>query len=96
MPRPPCHKHIAFEPPCRYFKPAGVPLKDLEEVTLKAEEAEAIRLADCKGLYHKEAADEMKVSRQTFDRILKQARQKIACIITKGHALKIECEKDSE
>lgn len=90
MPRPPCPKHIAHQPPCRYFKPAGVPLRDLKETVLTAVEAEAIRLADCEGLYNKDAAVQMGVSRQTFDRILKGAHQKIACVITHGHALKIE------
>jgi predicted DNA-binding protein (UPF0251 family) len=76
--------------PSAYFKPAGTPLHALEEVVLAADELEAVRLADCEGLYRVEAAARMKVSRPTFDRILRSAREKIACALTKGRALRIE------
>lgn len=90
MPRPPCPKNITHRPPCDYFKPAGVPLRDLEEVVLAPEEAEALRLADCEGLYREQAAKQMQVSRQTFDRIVRRARSKVACVINQGKALRIE------
>lgn len=76
--------------PGAYFKPAGIPLYELEEVVLAADELEAVRLADCEELYRVEAAARMKVSRPTFDRILRRARGKIACALTKGRALRIE------
>jgi predicted DNA-binding protein (UPF0251 family) len=76
--------------PCAFFKPAGVPLYELEEVVLAADEMEAVRLADGEDLYGTEAAARMKVSRQTFDRILKRAREKIAHALVKGKALRIE------
>ena len=50
---------------------------------------EAIRLADVEDLYHTEAARRMRVSRQTFDRIVRRARQKIAQALVGGQALKI-------
>ncbi len=67
-----------------------MPLYELEEVVLAADELEAVRLADCEDLYHTEAALRMKVSRQTFERILKRARGKVACALVKGRALRIE------
>lgn len=90
MPRPPCDKKINHCPPCGYFKPAGIPLRYLQEITLKPEEAEAIRLADCEDLYRADAAQRMGVSRQTFDRIVRIARKKVACVISQGYALRIE------
>lgn len=89
MPRPTCPRRITHQPPSDYFKPAGIPLRDLQEIELAADEMEAIRLADAEDLYHTEAARRMRVSRQTFDRIVRRARQKIARALTSGQALKI-------
>lgn len=89
MPRPLCPRRIGHQPPSDYFKPAGVPLRDLLEVELAADEVEAIRLADFEGLYRAQAADKMGVSRQTFDRIVRRARAKVAEAIVGGHALRI-------
>ena len=49
--------------PATYFKPAGVPLRLLEEVALAVEEAEAIRLKDLLGLEQQECAEKMAISR---------------------------------
>jgi uncharacterized protein len=89
MPRPLCPRKISHQTPSDYFKPAGIPLCELEEVLLGADEAEAIRLGDFKGLYHTEAARQMKISRQTFDRILKKAHVKVANALVNGMALRI-------
>jgi uncharacterized protein len=51
---------------------------------------EAIRLADYEGLYHKQAAEKMNISRPTFGRILGEARRKLAETIVVGKALRIE------
>jgi uncharacterized protein len=89
MARPTCPRKIRHSPPSDYFKPAGIPLRELEEVELAADELEAIRLADADGLHHAEAAKLMGVSRQTFDRIAKSARSKVAKALCNGRALKI-------
>jgi predicted DNA-binding protein (UPF0251 family) len=89
MSRPICPRHITHRPPADYFKPAGIPLRDLREIELAADEMEAVRLADHEDLYHTEAARHMRVSRQTFDRILIRARRKIADALVHGQALKI-------
>jgi len=62
----------------------------LEEVSLRMDEMEAIRLADYQGLYHQEAAGKMKISRATFGRVLEEARHKVAEAILRVKALKIE------
>ena len=90
MPRPPCPRIISHAPPATFFKPAGIPLRELREILLADDEIEAIRLADCEDLYHADAARRMGVSRQTFDRILKQARRKFADALVNGHALRLE------
>lgn len=89
MPRPLCPRNIDHRPPADYFKPAGIPMRDLFEVELAADEVEALRLADFEGLYRQDAADRMGISRQTFDRIVRRARAKVAEALVGGHALRI-------
>jgi predicted DNA-binding protein (UPF0251 family) len=89
MPRPLCPRRIAHHPPATYFKPAGIPLRDLQEIELGADELEAVRLADDEDLYNTEAAERMGVSRQTFDRIVRRARRKIAAALVHGQALRV-------
>lgn len=72
------------------FKPAGIPLSDLEQVTLTIDECEALRLADMEGLYHLAAAEKMNISRQTFGNIIASARHKAADALCRGKALRIE------
>ncbi len=77
-------------PGVTYFKPAGIPLRALEEIRLTVEEAEAIRLKDLEGLEQEEGAEKMNISRPTFQRVLASARQKIADALLKGKAIRIE------
>jgi predicted DNA-binding protein (UPF0251 family)/predicted Fe-Mo cluster-binding NifX family protein len=77
-------------PNVTYFKPRSVPLGQLDEVCLSIDGFEALRLADFQGLNHEEAAAEMHVSRQTFGRMLSEARRCVAKVLAEGLALKIE------
>ena len=90
MPRPCCLRHIGFKPPAGLFKPAGVPACTLEQVTLTLDEVEALRLADLNGLYQEQAAEQMKISRPTFARIIEEARRKVAEALIHGKALRLE------
>ena len=71
-------------------------MRDLEEIGLGADGLEAVRLADLEGLYHAEAAEQMGVSRQTFDRILIEAHKAIANALVNGRALRISKKDDGE
>jgi len=73
-----------------YFKPRGIPLSELDEVILEADEIEALKLAHLDKLYQEEGALRMKISRQTFGRILSKAHSKIALALLKGKAIAIE------
>jgi len=90
MPRPRIRRRVMFEPGVLYFKPAGVPIKDLEEVELGLDEVEALRLADSEGLNQEVCAGRMKVSQPTFHRILDKARKKVSDAIINGKAVKIK------
>ena len=66
MARPFKCRRVAFMPGVTYFKPAGIPLRDLEEIRLSVEEAEALRLKELEGLEQEQGAEKMSISRQTF------------------------------
>jgi len=90
MSRPFKCRRVSFVPGVTYFKPAGIPLRVLEENRLSLEETEAIRLKDLEHLKQAECAGKMNISRPTFQRILASARKKIADSIVSGKALRIE------
>lgn len=83
-------RRVSSVPPVDYFKPAGIPMVNLQEVNLLVEEAEAIRLKDLEELEQEECADKMSVSRTTFSRILDSARRKIADALLNGKAIRIQ------
>jgi len=90
LPRHRKRRRVGHVPMCLLFKPAGIPAYDLEEVVLRVEEMEAIRLKDLVGLDQEACAERMGVSRPTFQRILVEARRKVAEVLIKGKALRIE------
>ena len=64
-------------------------MSELEEVVLEADELESLRLAHLEALYQEDAAVKMKVSRQTFGRILDSAHRKMSEAIIGGKALRL-------
>lgn len=90
MPRPVKRRRIENIPEINYFKPIGIPRNQLEENVLSLEEIEAVRLKDVEGLEQAEAAARMEVSRPTYQRILGEARGKIADALLNGKALRFE------
>ena len=90
MPRPIKWRRVAFIPEATYFKPAGIPMRILQEVSLSVEEAESVRLKDLEGLEQEQGAERMNISRPTFQRVLGAARQKIADALLNGKAIRIE------
>jgi uncharacterized protein len=89
VPRPCKCRMVCSGPRVEYFKPRGIPIVELKEVSLTVDEFEAIRLADFEKLYQETAAEKMKVSRQTFGNIIESARKKVADVLVHGKALKI-------
>lgn len=89
MPRPRMRRRICFDPEVTFYKPQGVPLRDLKVVELELDEVEALRLKNVEGLNQDEGARRMKVSQSTFQRILKVASEKMVKAIVGGMAIKI-------
>jgi predicted DNA-binding protein (UPF0251 family)/predicted Fe-Mo cluster-binding NifX family protein len=90
MPRPRKCRRIAGTPRVTYFKPHGIPMWELDEVSLAYEGHEALRLADLEGMTQEESAQYMGVSRHTFGRILAGARRVVAEAVINGLALRIQ------
>ena len=90
VPRPKLKRRVRFNPNVTYFKPRGIPLKELEEMTLSADELEALRLKHFLELDQTEAAEKLGVSQPTFHRVLLSANKKITEALIKGKAIRIE------
>lgn len=95
MPRPRRRRQISFDPEVTYFKPPGIPLSELAEVELRADELEALRLHDLNGLDQSTAANMMQISQPTFARTLQSAYTKLADALIGGKAIKLCRAKDS-
>ncbi|MBL4931776.1 DUF134 domain-containing protein [Clostridium paridis] len=89
MARPTKFRNVEFFPKDTYFIPIGKPKCQIEEVVLKVEELEAMRLKDIEELKQEECAEKMQVSRQTFQNIIDSARKKVAIALTEGKAINI-------
>jgi predicted DNA-binding protein (UPF0251 family) len=90
MPRKTKCRRVGHIPKSNFFKPSGIPAYDLEEIILKIEEAEALRLKDLMGLDQVDCAVEMGISRTTFQRILVEERQKVADALINSKMLVLE------
>jgi len=87
MPRPKKPRFVSGYPTIVAFVPQGMPVTG--EVFLSVEELEAIRLTDFERLDQETAAKMMEVSRQTYGRILSNARSIVGEALITGKALKV-------
>ena len=85
-------RNYNFKPKYKEFK--AINCDNCTTIHLLHEEMEALYLMDNLGLYQADAAKKMGVSRPTFARIIKNARQKVATFLITGATLKIEDEKE--
>ena len=88
--RPQRYRWIEKIPEVTRFSPDGDLKGKSELVRLTVDELEAIRLADLEGLYQEQAAEKIKVSRQTFGRIIASAHKKVAEALVMGKSILIE------
>lgn len=87
--RPKKYRIVRQDPRISHFSPRGRPGRP-DEVELTMDEFEALRLADYMGLSQKEAAKSMRISQQTFSRVLKGARKTLANGLIRGAIIKIQ------
>jgi uncharacterized protein len=93
MPRPRLVRKIRFNPEITYFKPRGVPMKNLQIITLTLEEVEALRLKNIEELDQITCAKKMNTSQSTFQRILSSAYRKTSSALIEGKAIEIQKTK---
>ena len=89
MSKPRILRRIEKHPTATYYKPKGIPLRHLMEISLPVEGLEAMRLADALGLDQEAGAKRMGISKPTFCRVLAEARKAVATALYQGHALHI-------
>ncbi|MDP4181781.1 MAG: DUF134 domain-containing protein [Bacillota bacterium] len=87
MPRPKKCRMVGFVPDNSCFHPQ---INNEDEIVLSIEEVESIRLSDYLGLDQDSAAENMNVSRGTFQRIINSGRKKIADALVHGKIIKID------
>jgi predicted DNA-binding protein (UPF0251 family) len=90
MARPRKIRTIGTDVGFRWYKPQGIPLRDLDETVVTLDGLEALRLADVEGLDQTTAAERMGISRSTFSRLLAEARNAVATALCEGTAIRIE------
>ena len=87
MPRPKKLRLVSGYPSMAAFRPEGIPISG--EIRMSVENLETIRLSDFEGFDQDTAARMMGVSRQTYGRILADARHRIAEAMVTGKILQI-------
>lgn len=87
MPRPKKPRQCGGKTCPRAFKPNRIPMDRLERIALAGDELEALRLCDLLGLTQEEAGASMGISRGTVQRILSEARRKVARALVEEAAL---------
>jgi len=85
-------RNLQFKPMCKTF--GSLSCQSEDTIYLLDEEMEALYLMDNQGLYQADAAKQMGISRPTFARIIKSAREKVSMMLITGANLTIEDQQD--
>ncbi|MBN1374250.1 DUF134 domain-containing protein [Candidatus Dojkabacteria bacterium] len=83
-------RHLGFRFNDIYFKPRGIRLQQLQEVTITHEELETIRLRYIEKLDQDEAAEKMGISQSQYQRDITTALEKITKALIEGMAINIQ------
>ena len=87
--RPQKRRIIRKQPDILKFSPRGKPGRP-DETELTIDEFEALRLSDSLCQRQVEAAKSMGVSQQTFSRVIRRARRKLADAVVSGRIVRIQ------
>lgn len=85
-----CRRIIATQFAEFFFKPRGIPLRDLQTVTITDEELETLRLRYIENLDQVKAATKMGISQSQYQRDVTSVMKKITTALIEGHAINIE------
>ncbi len=73
-----------------YFKPRGIPLRNLEEIIITDEELEVLRLRYIKKIDQEKSAKKMGISQSQYQRDLSEVLMKITKALIEGKAINIQ------
>ncbi|MCP4761238.1 MAG: DUF134 domain-containing protein [archaeon] len=90
MPRPKRNRIVQRIPIVKYFKPQGIPMRDLMEEIITIDEFEALRLKHYENLNQTQCSKKMHISQSTFSRILESAHKKFTAAIIEGKAIRFD------
>ena len=88
--RPKRKRCVNYIPEITYFKPAGIPMRGLQQVVLGLDEVEALRLSDVELLDQESAAKKMDIARITYQRIIRSAHRKVANALIYGKSIQMK------
>ena len=87
-----CRRQLGVRFKDRYFKPRGIPLRNLEEIDVKHEEMETLRLRYIEGMSQNDAAKKMGISQSQYQRDLWKSHKKITDALISGKAIRVGSE----
>lgn len=84
-----CRRRLGINFDEIYFKPRGIPFRELNEVTITDEELETIRLRYLIKMDQVEASKKMGISQSQYQRDLTSVLEKITTALIEGYAINI-------
>jgi uncharacterized protein len=82
-------RKLGYEYRETFFKPRGIPLRELEIVDISDEEIESLRLRFIEKLKQEDAANRMGISQSQYQRDITSAMTKITNAIINGSAISL-------
>lgn len=82
-------RRLGFQFNEMYFKPRGIPLRELNEVGITDEELETLRLRFLEKIDQEEAAKQMGISQSQYQRDISLVLEKITTALVEGCAISI-------
>lgn len=87
--RPRFRRRLGIQFNDTYFKPRGIPLRELNEINITDEELETLRLRYMEHIDQEQAAKMMGISQSQYQRDLTSVMQKITEALINGYAISI-------
>lgn len=87
--RPRFRRRLGFSFRETYFKPRGIPLNELNEISITDEDLETLRLRYILDIDQEEAAKKMGISQSQYQRDLSMTMEKITKALVEGSAIRI-------
>jgi uncharacterized protein len=87
--RPRCRRRVGFSFRETYFKPRGISLRELDEISITDEDLETLRLRYILNIEQEDAAKKMGISQSQYQRDLSAAMKKITRALVEGSAIRV-------